>query len=380
MTQEQLGILIPKYLSGTATPEEKLAVEEWYQHEQELEVFIGEGPETTEQELHDKILGRLRTTIQQPSRSRSKVLPLWKKMAAAAAVMLVLSVGTWYLLQDEKQPAPTELAQQTEIPPGFDQAVLTTSDGRKIELGKNKHAPINEQNGVTINNNGNQLLYNTAASGSTEYFNTLEVPRKGMYSIGLADGTKVWLNALSSLRYPTTFPGKERRVSIKGEAYFEIAKNAKQPFIVEVEGGQEIEVLGTSFNVNAYTNESIISTTLLSGSVKVKANAASQLLSPGEQAQYSPANASLQLKKDIDANDAIEWKNGNFVCNGKDLKAILRQVVRWYDIEVVYQGNIQSEIFVGTISRNMNLSELLKVLEITGVHFSLRGRQLTVLP
>lgn len=378
MTQEQLSILIPKYLSGTATPEEKLAVEQWYQHEQELEVFIGEGPETSEQELHDKILGRLRTTIQQPSRSR--VLPLWKKMAAAAAAVIVLSASTWYLLQQEKQPAPAELAQQTEISPGFDQAVLTTSDGRKIELGKNVHAPISEQNGVIISNNGNQLSYNTAASGNTEYFNTLEVPRKGMYSIGLADGTKVWLNSLSSLRYPTTFPGKERRVSIKGEAYFEVAKNPKQPFIVEVEGGQEIEVLGTSFNVNAYSNEQIISTTLLSGSVRVRANAASQLLSPGEQAEYNQTNTSIQLKKDIDAEDAIAWKNGFFVCNGKDLKAILRQVMRWYDIEVEYQGNIQPEIFVGTISRNMNLSELLKVLEITGVQFSLRGRQLTVLP
>lgn len=377
MTREQLGILIRKYLSGTATEEEKLLLESWYQPNSELEVYISEGTENTEQDLHDKILNRLRATTQQQP-APVKLMPLWKKMVAAAAVLAVVSAGTWYLLHTNKKEAPKEMAQQTEPLPGFEQAILTTSDGRKIELGKSGHSNIDEQNGVTINNNGSQLSYTSGSTGSTVFFNTLEVPRKGIYSIQLADGTKVWLNSLSSLKYPTSFPGKERRVSIKGEAYFEVAKNQQQPFIVDVEGGQEIEVLGTAFNVNAYANENMISTTLLSGAVRVKAGKAAQMLAPGQQAQLS--NAKIQLINDIDASDAVSWKNGNFVCNGKDLKAILRQVMRWHDIEVEYQGNIQPELFAGTISRNMNLSELLKVLEITGVHFSLRGRQLTVLP
>lgn len=376
MTQEQLGILIKKYLSGTATEEDKHALELWYRYNSNLEVYIKEGAENNEQALHDKILNRLRATQQQPE--RAKVLPLWKKLAAAAAVAAIISSGAWYLLHNSKQDAPREMAQQTEPGPGFEQAILTTSDGRKIELGKKEYGSINEQNGVNIKNDGSQLSYTSGATGGSVFFNTLEVPRKGIYSIQLADGTKVWLNALSALRYPTSFPGRERRVSISGEAYFEVAKNHEQPFIVEVEGGQEIEVLGTEFNVNAYTNENMISTTLLRGAVRVKAGKAAQVLAPGQQAQLS--NAKLQLITDINANDAISWKNGNFVCNGKDLKAILRQVMRWYDIEVEYQGNIQPELFAGTISRNMNLSELLKVLEITGVQFSLRGRQLTVLP
>lgn len=379
MTREQLGILIKKYLSGSATAEEKETLEQWYNdYDENLEVFICNATEQTEQELHDKILSRLRTTLQ--GTPRAKVLPLWKKLAAAASIAALLSIGTWYFIQKDSTGSQQQVAQQTEISPGFEQAILTTSDGNKITLGKNKQQHINEKNGVSINNNGNTLLYESAASGNTILFNTLEVPRKGMYSIVLSDGTKVWLNSLSSLKYPTSFPGKERKVFIKGEAYFEIAKNPKQPFIVDVEGGQQIEVLGTHFNVNAYTNEQQINTTLLEGAVRVKAGNVSKKLAPMEIATFNPLNASIRVKMDEAAGDAISWKNGFFVCNGKDLQAILRQVTRWYDIEVVYEGNIQPETFAGTISRNMNLTELLKLLEITGVQFSLQGKKLTVFP
>ncbi len=378
MTQEQLNILIRKYLSGTATTEEMEAVEQWYQdYGPNLEVFVGNEEERSEQELHDKILSRLRTTLYAPP--QAKVTPMWKKLAAAASIVVLVSVGGWYLMHD-RSGDNTQVASQSGINPDFEQATLTTSDGSKIELGKKSLQPINEKNGVVISNDGRQLSYTSSQSGNNVFFNTLEVPRKGVYSLVLADGTKVWLNSLSSLTYPTSFPGRERRVSIKGEAYFEIAKNPKQPFIVDVEGGQAIEVLGTSFNVNAYTNEEQISTTLLEGAVRVKAGDQQQMLLPGQEAQYSLSRKALKVRKIADANDAISWKNGFFVCSGKDLKAILRQVTRWYDIEVVYQGNIKPEAFEGTISRNMNLSELLSMLEITGVKFSFQGKQLTVLP
>lgn len=379
MTREQLGILSRKYLSGTATPEEKEVVEQWYyDYGEELEVFVGYTEEQTEKELHDKLLNRLRTTLH--STPRAKVIPVWKKLAAAAAVVAILTVGAWYFIQRNSSETSVQLAQQTEISPGFEQAILTTSDGNKIELGKNKLDQIKEKNGVTIRNNGSQLSYATPSSGNVVVYNTLEVPRKGVYSVQLADGTKVWLNSLSALRYPTSFPGGERRVSIKGEAYFEVAKNPHQPFVVEVEGGQEVTVLGTHFNVNAYSNEDQIRTTLLEGSVRVKAGTATHTLAPGQEAQFNLVSRDLQLKKNVDGNDVISWKNGFFVCNGKDLQAILRQVTRWYDIEIEYQGNIQPDIFEGTIERNMNLSELLIVLEITGVKFSLQGKKLIVLP
>lgn len=378
MTQEQLNILIRKYLSGTATTEEMKSLEQWYQdYDRNLEVYVGNEEEGSEQELHDKILNRLRTTLH--STPGAKVTPMWKKLAAAASIVALVSAGGWYLMHDRSNDS-TQVASQTGTNPGFEQAILTTSDGRKIQLGKNSHQPINEKNGVLISNDGHQLSYTSSTTGNSVFFNTLEVPRKGVYSLVLADGTKVWLNSLSSLTYPTSFPGRERRVSIKGEAYFEIAKNPRQPFVVDVEGGQAIEVLGTSFNVNAYTNEEQISTTLLEGAVRVKAGDQQQMLAPGQEAQFSLSGRALQVRQVADPNDVISWKNGFFVCNGKDLKAILRQVTRWYDIEVVYQGNINPEAFEGTISRNMNLSELLSMLEITGVKFSFQGRQLTVLP
>lgn len=378
MTKEQLGILIRKYLSGTATADETEKVEQWYQdYGHNLEVYVGNEEEASEQELHDKILNRLRTTLH--GAPKAIVTPMWKKLAAAASIAMVLAAGGWYFIQN-RSTDKTQVARQTEVSPGFEQAILTTSDGRKIELGSNSQQPINEKNGVVISNDGHQLTYASSSTGNTVFFNTLEVPRKGVYSLELADGTKVWLNSLSSLTYPTSFPGRERRVSIKGEAYFEIAKNPRQPFIVDVEGGQAIEVLGTRFNVNAYTNEQQISTTLLEGAVRVKAGDQLQKLSPGQEAQFSLSNKTLHVRSNADANDVISWKNGFFVCNGKDLQAILRQVMRWYDIDVAYQGEIRPESFVGTISRNMNLSELLEVLEITGVHFSLQGKTLTVLP
>ena len=379
MTKEQTGILIRKYLSGTATAEEMETLEQWYQdYGQNLEVHIGNEEEQSEQELHDKILNRLRTTLH--GTAKPKVVPMWKKLAAAASIVALVSVGAWYFIRNGSTGKTVQVAQQTDVMPGFEQAVLTTSDGSKIGLGKNNQQPINEKNGVVINNDGHQLSYASSPSGNAVFFNTLEVPRKGVYSIELADGTKVWLNSLSSLTYPTSFPGRERRVSIKGEAYFEIAKNPRQPFIVDVEGGQAIEVLGTRFNVNAYTNEQQISTTLLEGAVRVKAGDRQQKLLPGQEAQFTLSDKALHIRNVADANDVISWKNGFFVCNGKDLQAILRQVTRWYDIEVEYKGAIRPESFVGTISRNMNLSELLEVLGITGVQFSLQGKRLTVLP
>jgi transmembrane sensor len=379
MTREQLQPLIEKYLSGSATEDEKALLEKWYyDYDQELEVIVHDGEERTEEELHDTILNRLRATIDMAPKTR--IVPLWKKLAAAAAVAAVLSAGAWYLINQRSGDTSSQVAQETGASAGFEQATLITSDGSKIELGKNDHLSINEKDGSTIRNKGNLLSYTASSKARNVFYNTLEVPRRGMYSVELADGTKVWLNSLSSLKYPTSFPGKERRVSIKGEAFFEIAKNPRQPFIVEVEGGQEIEVLGTSFNVNAYTNEQLIRTTLLEGAIRVKAGNANQKLSAGQEVQLNMLSREMTMNNHVNAADAISWKDGFFVCNGKDLQAILRQVARWYDIEVEYQGSIQPESFAGSISRNMDLSELLKVLEITGVQFSLQGRKLTVLP
>jgi ferric-dicitrate binding protein FerR (iron transport regulator) len=192
----------------------------------------------------------------------------------------------------------------------------------------------------------------------------------------LADGTKVWLNAASSLRFPAAFAGKERIVELNGEGYFEVAKNASMPFHVRVHD-MDVQVLGTHFNINAYTDETAMRTTLLEGSVQVSQGEQTQLLTPGQQAAASQ-NGQIQLADGVDVEEVMAWKNGMFQFQGADLETILRQAARWYDIDVEYKQRI-SDRFSGQISKNVNLSQLLKILELTGkVHFEIEGRKIIV--
>jgi len=202
----------------------------------------------------------------------------------------------------------------------------------------------------------------------------------GEYQVVLADGTKVWLNALSSIRFPTSFKGSERKVEITGEAYFEVAKNARMPFRV-IGGSQTVEVLGTHFNINAYPDESAVATTLLEGSVKVAMHdGQAKVLKPGEQALIFKENNSFRVKE-VDAEDAVAWKNGYFQFNDDDLKTIMNQLSRWYNVEIVYQQANLDQKFGGTISRSKNLSQVLRILELTGnVRFRVEGRRITVMP
>jgi transmembrane sensor len=369
MTNKDLQILLRKYLLGTTTDEEREVVDKWYISTDEQPVLIDEN----ESDISEKILDRLNKDID--AQQTIKRIP-WKTIATiAASIIIVVTTATWYYFSNKS--IGTTIAKTIIISPGSNRATLIKSDGTTITLGDDAEASIQESNGMVINNNGSQLIY-TATSDKTVLYNTLQVPLKGVYSVILADGTKVWLNSLSSLYYPTAFTGKDRKVKVTGEAFFEVAQKKSQPFIVEVEGKQEIEVLGTSFNVNAYTNENFISTTLITGAIKINTAERSKLLKPGEQVQL--AGNQMTINNKINTADIISWKDGFFSADGKDVKAILRQAMRWYDIEVEYKGDIKSEPFVGQLPRNINLSELLNILEITGVHFTLQGKKLTVLP
>jgi transmembrane sensor len=220
-------------------------------------------------------------------------------------------------------------------------------------------------------------------------YNTIAVPRGGRYQLLLPDGSHVWLNAASTLRYPSAFTGAQRRVELDGEAYFEVSslpaspggggeKTARMPFIVQV-NGTEVEVLGTHFNIMAYKDEASINTTLLEGAVRVSKDDHHQLLKPGQQAQLHPSGA-ITLVKKADTEKAVAWKNGAFKFDGSDIGTIMRQAARWYDIDVEYKGKVNEE-FYGTIGQEMNLSQILSVLEKTGlVHFTIEGRKVTVLP
>ena len=225
-----------------------------------------------------------------------------------------------------------------------------------------------------------QLAYNNAGIGSEVVYNTVSTPRGGQYQLVLADGSKVWLNAASTLRFPTSFVGKERKVELEGEGYFEVAKNAAMPFKVDVDGKGEVEVLGTHFNINSYSNEPAINTTLIEGSVKVTGNLSgkTQNLNPGEQARINAAGQ-VTLNRNINVDEIIAWKEGNFNFNSAGIEYIMRNVSRWYDLDVVYQGVPSKETFSGIVSRNSNLSEVLMIIKQAGIKFKIEGKKITVM-
>ncbi|MEP6595099.1 MAG: FecR domain-containing protein [Ginsengibacter sp.] len=323
----------------------------------------------------------------------------WMRIAAAAVIILMISTGVIYLTlrqsQDNKSigvEKPTisknPIIPNDVTPPNTANAVLTLSNGQKIALDSAGKGVLAMQGNVKLVKlaDGRIVYSPESGAGSQEItYNTLTNPRGSkVIDITLADGSKVWLNAGSSVTYPVAFVGKERKVSIIGEAYFEVAHNAAMPFKVN-KGDMEVQVLGTHFNVNAYDDEAHINVTLLEGSVNVSKGNASGLLKSGQQAQISsdPLTGSGQVKvvKGVDIEEVMAWKNGHFQFKESDIQTILRQVARWYDVDVVvYEGAIPERTFSGEVSRNANLSQLLRILEASKINFSIEGRKITVRP
>jgi ferric-dicitrate binding protein FerR (iron transport regulator) len=265
--------------------------------------------------------------------------------------------------------------------PGSNKATLTLANGTVIVLEDEKNGVLSQQgNAKILKLNSGQLAYNTArqpAAGSPAAFNTLSTPRGGQYQLTLADGTVVWLNAASSITFPAAFSGKERSVTLSGEAYFEIAANASQPFIVKV-GNMQVKVLGTHFNVMAYGDEQTMNTTLLEGAVKVAGATGEVLLQPGQQVKMDHAGALRVVAANLD--EVIAWKNGIFSFNNAGIEEVMRQIARWYDAEVVYPDGIPQDRFQGEINRNADISTVLKILETSGVKFTVRGHKILVQP
>lgn len=307
----------------------------------------------------------------------------WGRIGAAASVILLFSVGGYRMLHKKPQPRITVYEKDVEdIQPGGNKAILTLGNGQQVAL-------ADATNGSTIARQGSTIVSKTAAgqivyndSGNLQnatakrLMNTITTPRGGQWFVTLSDGTKVWLNAASSISYPVAFTGNERRVSITGEAYFEVMHNAAKPFRVQV-GNMVVEDIGTAFNINAYTDESAIKTTLVTGSAKISDNNEERILIPGQQAITKANEDSIRIEK-VNVEDVIGWKNGHFYFENEDLETIMKQVSRWYDVNVVYQGAIPNRIFVGGMSRKSNLSELIKILEYENVHCTLNDKTITV--
>ena len=267
---------------------------------------------------------------------------------------------------------------KNDVPPGGNKAVLTLADGTTIMLDDVKNGTLAQQGKTKVSKLDGKLAYNSAKTGVEEIlYNTISTPRGGQYQVVLPDGSQVWLNAASSLRFPTSFTGNERRVEITGEAYFEVAKNANLPFVVQV-NTSEIKVLGTHFNIMAYNEEELLKTTLLEGSVQFTSGENHATLQPGQQSQLIK-NGQVKILDNVNIEEVVAWKNGMFHFEKMDIESLMRQISRWYDIEVVYQNHKSDDKFIADIPRNTNLSDALKALELTGkVQFDVEGKTVIV--
>lgn len=378
MNEVKAKELLSKYANGTCSDEEKLLFEQWY-----LNLNRTNHTQLTERELEqaEREMG-LALAISPVVKTKS----LWPYYSAAAAVLLCLGIFFFFnksnrLLTGEKKDTAIAL---NEIKPGKNTAILTLSNGKSITLSDIKSGVVIDASKLTYND-GSVVTNNNDGQNSTTLSHSGQLkastPRGGTYQIILPDGTKVWLNASSELKFPASFnQSKQRSVELSGEAYFEVAKNKAKPFIVR-SNGQEIEVLGTHFNVNSYLDEKVRKTTLLEGAIKISqlkgSNHASYVLRPGQQA----IAGNTIVIKNVDAMDAIDWKNGMFIFNKESLESIMRKLSRWYDVDVVFEDEkLKSKLLGGTVSRFSTVTEVLEVLELTELaHFKIKGRSIMVM-
>ena len=385
----QIADLISKLLKGDITEAEDLYLQKWVNEHPENRTFFKKFVDSTYLENQQNTFraidsnqawNKLYRRIYKTPESR----PLYPGILKYAAILIpvLITFGLLFYLSDEEkgetEKKSVQSARTNDIKPGSKRAILTLSNGESVVLDSGVRRNIDEDNGTFINNNNDILSYNTSKhsqTGKIDFFNTVLIPAGGEYRLILADGTKVWMNSKSELRYPIEFNGTERKVYLKGEAYFEVAKNASMPFIVKTDKA-EVKVLGTHFNVSAYTDDET-KATLIEGVVKVKGVKGAAVLRPGEQAVIS--NSQFKVRDDFDAEGEIAWKNGLFNFKDAGIEEIMRNAARWYDIEVKYVGDIPTTELSGRMSRNVNLSGLIKILEFEGIKFRIEGRKVTVI-
>lgn len=307
----------------------------------------------------------------------------------AAAAVLALAVGLFWLLRPPARKPAMEASVPVvhDVAPGGNKAMLTLADGTELPLDSAASGALTQQGHTRIiQSAGGQLLYTASAcQPDILQYNTLRTPRGGQFQVTLPDGTKVWLNAASSLKYPVAFKGSSRQVELNGEAYFEVARNTAMPFKVTVRTGQhndsmDVAVLGTQFNIMAYADETVIKTTLLEGAVKVSRHGNSKQLAPGQGAQLDKQQDLLSLQQHVNTEEAVAWKNGYIQLEGNDIASVMRMIARWYNVDVVFTAPVPAH-FRGIIPRNVPVSQVLKILEMTGeVHFEIKDRQIIVSP
>lgn len=382
MNIPQAKELLQKYQTGRCTDAEKELVESWYQ--QLIETNKWQWNEGEKDMMQKMLESRIMKEINdKPGKIKSPVfLLLRNRWWAAASVILLLGVFSYFLFFN-KSIKPEQIAKvlPNDIKaPQSNRAMITLANGQKVFLDSAGNGALAIQGNVKLVKLPNgEIAYQQKPGEKNNQikYNTLSNPRGSkVINMLLADGSKVWLNAGSSLRYPVSFHAKERRVSVTGEAYFEVFHDISKPFIVS-NGSMNIKVLGTHFNVNAFEDDDMdIKVTLLEGSVEINNGKTSGLLKPGEQALV---NEQIKVESDVDLDKVMAWKNGFFGFDNATLHEVLKEISRWYDVEVTYQGGNQPRAFTGEIQRDLSLSEVLKILEKNKVHFKIEGKKLLVM-
>lgn len=340
------------------------------------------------EEIYYKIIADKRFQRSQRSRKKTTSVKLYQhfvRYATGAAAILLITVSVYLAFRSKapEQSQATIVKKNIDTNKAADQknTVLALADGSQIIISDNKNGTLAQQGNTSINQLNGQLIYKDMGINlnATTLYNTITTPKGRNFELTLLDGTKVWLNAASSLSYPVAFNSTERRVKINGEAYFEVAKNKRQPFVVEA-NGTEVKVLGTHFNVSAYDDDPSVKTTLLEGSVKVSKNNIETMLTPGKQAIAFNNTDNIKVLN-ADAEGAVAWKNGYFNFNNEDITTVMKTLARWYDIEVEYMPGIKGKTYGGTISKFEDIDKMLSSIELTGtVHFKKEGRKVLVTP
>lgn len=392
MTKREFFHILRKYREGTATEEESRFIESYY------ELFEGEPgmgawfkPQEDEHVKKDMLNAIWEKIYAQESskQNHGRIRDFRLPVKVAAAVLILVAGGLLYFFAGNKHKGPADLANQeteirykNDIQPGGNKAVLTLSNGQTIILDHANTGMLAQQGDTrVIKLDSGKLSYQGAIAAKNRarkvLYNTITTPRGGQYEVILPDGSRVWLNAASSLRFPTEFQGTSRNVEVSGEAYFEVAKG-RRPFIVKA-GEAKVEVLGTHFDIQAYNGEGSIKTTLAEGSVRVSRGVNTCLLKPGQQAGMNLQTGHLHVRQ-VNVNEVLAWKNGLFYFDNTSIENIMQEISRWYDVDVVYATNrLDEKIFSGVISRYSTVAPLLKRLELTGtVHFRVDGRKITV--
>lgn len=389
MELQELHQLIKLYNSGQASPEEKARLERWYEQVNGNDPDYNEADrEVVKEQIRSGISQRLSSQSDTGYSGRINLQSRW--MQLAAVLLIAIGISFYFYQHSLKREVTVNKVVKKyadDLKPGGNKATLTLAGGQEIVLNNARIGIlVNEANTAIRKTRDGQLVYNTSGSTSklhSSEINMITTPAGGQYQVTLSDGTKVWLNSASSLKFPPVFSGNARHVEVTGEAYFEVAKN-KIPFYVKALNTR-VKVLGTHFNVMAYSDEEIQETTLLEGSVNISMNSGgihdnNYTLSPGQQARVSPSSNSINVLRGVDTDYITAWKDGLFLFDNTSIEKVMNQVRRWYNAEIIYESRRPEVRFTGVIPRSNNLSDLLRVLEMAGgVKFNIKGNRIMVI-